>query len=184
MTLAPEALAFLGRPPASSTLAAKPVAGYAGKQCEQPNQHTKDPDMPKPKKTPRRNGPPTDLYDRIKAAITDAGKPLGRKEIVAYLGDPEATIAAALKKMADRGMLAPSGQSRNRVYRVAKAAKKAPAPSAAARKAKRLVMQYVPGPRFGVFEDGSVEVRLPDCRGTISGDDAAALHAFITKLRG
>lgn len=137
MSLDPAVLAFLGRPPATASLKARPVRGYAGSICEQPNQHTKENDMPR------------GVYER---------KP---KETPTQPQQPEST--------------------RRR--------KKKPAPAKKPRKASRrarpkLVMTRVPGPRFGVFEDGSVEVRLPDCRGTISGDDAAALHAFITKLRG
>ena len=137
MSLSPAALAFLGRPPETASTKARPVRGYAGKICEQPNQHTKEPDMPR------------GVYERKpKTAPADSA--------------PEAPEKKPRRKKAAKP---------------ARTARKAP------RRAARLVMQHVPGPRFGVFEDGSVEVRLPDCRGTISGDDAAALHAFITKLR-
>lgn len=40
------------------------------------------------------------------------------------------------------------------------------------------------GPRFGVFEDGSVQIATAECTGRMSGEDAAALVAFIGRLKG
>lgn len=79
---------------------------------------------------------------------------------------------------------APARPEKRKAAPAGKRVKKAATPRKAPRRAAKPVVPLAAGPRFGVFEDGSVEVRLPDCRGTISGDDAAALHAFITKLRG
>lgn len=38
------------------------------------------------------------------------------------------------------------------------------------------------GPRFGVFEDGSVEIRLASCAGIIAPDDARELVAFMGRI--
>lgn len=40
------------------------------------------------------------------------------------------------------------------------------------------------GARFGVFDDGSVEVRLPACAGTLAPDEATAFLDFIKRLQG
>lgn len=42
MSVAPEALAFLGRPPIAPTVTPRTVKGYAGSINEQQNQHTKE----------------------------------------------------------------------------------------------------------------------------------------------
>jgi type IV secretory pathway VirB10-like protein len=38
--------------------------------------------------------------------------------------------------------------------------------------------------RFGVFEDGSVIVAAPGCKGKLTGEEAADLVEFITRLKG
>lgn len=41
-----------------------------------------------------------------------------------------------------------------------------------------------PGPaRFGVFDDGSIELRLANCKGRMTQPEASQLLAFIEKLR-
>lgn len=55
------------------------------------------------------------------------------------------------------------------------------------RKARRGGRNAAPAPsvvrRFGVFDDGSVEVELPGCKGSMSGEEASELVAFIQRLR-
>lgn len=38
------------------------------------------------------------------------------------------------------------------------------------------------GPRFGVFEDGTIEIKLPTCTGVVGTDDARALVGFLRKI--
>lgn len=61
------------------------------------------------------------------------------------------------------------------------AKKKAKAPAAKVK--PKAPQKPASGPRFGVFEDGTVELRLAGCKGMIAPDDAAALHDFIARLR-
>lgn len=44
--------------------------------------------------------------------------------------------------------------------------------------------ERTPGPaRFGVFDDGSIELRLANCKGRMSQSEASQLLAFIERLR-
>ena len=49
-------------------------------------------------------------------------------------------------------------------------------------KAAKLVMEHVPGPRFGVFDDGSVTLNLPGCKGTIVPQEAREFLGFLAKI--
>lgn len=40
------------------------------------------------------------------------------------------------------------------------------------------------GARFGVFDDGSVQIATAECSGRLGAEDASALVAFITRLKG
>lgn len=50
-----------------------------------------------------------------------------------------------------------------------------------AKKAK-LVMEHVSGPKFGVFDDGSVTLNLPGCKGTIVPQEAREFLSFLAKI--
>lgn len=41
----------------------------------------------------------------------------------------------------------------------------------------------VSGPRFGVFDDGSVQIETEECRGKLNAGDASDLVAFIERLK-
>jgi hypothetical protein len=116
MSLAPEAIAFIGRPPA-----ALPIATRA---------HRMDGDITE------ENPMPTGVYPR-KPKATPAAKP----EAPAKARKPraKATPKAAPKSRTD-------------------------------------------GPRFGVFEDGTIELKLPTCTGVVGPDDARALVGFLRKI--
>ena len=50
-------------------------------------------------------------------------------------------------------------------------------------RAKRKAQQApADGPRFGVFEDGTIELKLPSCTGVVGTDDARALVGFLRKI--
>lgn len=38
------------------------------------------------------------------------------------------------------------------------------------------------GPRFGVFDDGSVTLKLPDCKGQIAPQEAREFLSFLAKI--
>lgn len=119
MSLAPEAIAFIGRPPA-----ALPIATRA---------HRMDGDITE------ENPIPTGVYPR-KPKATPAAKP----EAPAKVRKPRAKAKA-------------------------KAEPKVRAKAAT-------------GPRFGVFEDGTVELKLPTCSGVVGPDDARALVGFLKRI--
>lgn len=126
MRLAPEAAAFIGKPPAAPPHG-RAVRGYAGSINEQPNQHTKEGETM-----------PTGVYPRKKRAAKPVDKPVKP--------DAEAQRKAT----------------------VTKAAK--PKPNGNANR------------RFGVWDDGTVELSLPKCAGTIAAEDARQLVDFIARL--
>lgn len=71
----------------------------------------------------------------------------------------------------------------------AKPAKKKPGrkakakPEKAARKPRaKLVTEHVAGPRFGVFDDGSVTLNLPECKGQIAPVEAREFLGFLAKI--
>ena len=37
-------------------------------------------------------------------------------------------------------------------------------------------------PRFGVFDDGSVAIELPNCKGRLTGEEARVLVEFVQRL--
>lgn len=41
----------------------------------------------------------------------------------------------------------------------------------------------IDGPRFGVFDDGSVQISTASCSGSLTADDATALVDFIQRLK-
>lgn len=51
------------------------------------------------------------------------------------------------------------------------------------RKRSKAFAPSTSGRRFGVWDDGTVEVALPKCAGTIAPTDAAELVDFINRLR-
>ena len=52
----------------------------------------------------------------------------------------------------------------------------------AERKAKAMNGSPASGPRFGVFEDGTIELKLPGCSGTIAAEDARGLVGFLRRI--
>lgn len=52
----------------------------------------------------------------------------------------------------------------------------------APRVGRKALQAAASGPRFGVFEDGTIEVRLPSCSGVVGTDDARALVGFLRKI--
>lgn len=123
MSLAPEAIAFIGRPPA-----ALPIATRA---------HRMDGDITE------ENPMPTGVYPR-KPKATPAAKP----EAPAKVRKPRAKAKAKAEPKVR-----------------AKAAQKA-----------------TTGPRFGVFEDGTVELRLASCTGIIAPTEAREFLAFLKRI--
>lgn len=67
----------------------------------------------------------------------------------------------------------------------AKSEPKADAPPKAKRVRKpgaKIAMEHVPGPRFGVFDDGSVTLSLPGCKGQLVPQEAREFVAFLAKI--
>lgn len=129
MSLAPEAAAFLGRPPSTRNPNAKAVHGYAGGLMrEDPPAPTEAPEKPMPR----------GVYPRKKKAE----KPAQEK--------------------------APK--------------KRGPKPKAALRQIRALVDKAPAAARFGVFDDGTIEFRLPTCSGIIQPTEAREFLGFLKRI--
>lgn len=57
-----------------------------------------------------------------------------------------------------------------------------PPPPTKRKYTKRAKASAADGPRFGVFEDGTIELALPGCSGTIGAEDARALVGFLRRI--
>lgn len=148
MSLAPEAIAFIGRPPANRHPETKAVHGRAG-LARHGATSKPDADPTEPQETPMPRG----VYDRKKKAdpvvrTSDATRPAAKPE-------------APTKARKPRAKVKPKAEPKVR----AKAAAKATS-----------------GPRFSVFEDGAVELRLASCTGIIAPSEAREFLGFLKRI--
>ncbi|MBL0142638.1 MAG: hypothetical protein IPP91_11195 [Betaproteobacteria bacterium] len=83
-----------------------------------------------------------------------------------YVRKPKAAKAVEKQEAVKAKKPAAKVRKTTRAARATKATRKSPLKPASA-------------PRFGVFDDGTIELRLPGCTGTIGTDDAKELVGFM-----
>lgn len=93
------------------------------------------------------------------------------------LGEPDELTEEAMPRKASTEPK-PEPTTRKKRGRPAKAKPEKPA----RKPRQKLVMEHVAGPRFGVFDDGSVTLALPGCKGQMVPEEARDLVAFLAKL--
>jgi hypothetical protein len=126
-------------------------------------------------------------------------KPSTRGRAVHLLGEPDETTPAVDEKghvlptitpflaggakgetITPKGDFMPRGKRSNAEPIDEPLKRKKPGPKPGAKRKARAIAV----PRFGVFEDGSVQVNLPGCTGMLAPDEAQALVAFIGTRKG
>jgi hypothetical protein len=108
------------------------------------------------------------------------------RQIAKATGMPSSTVTIALKALKSTGLA--SQQRQGKQWHWTKSAPGGPdaAPSkpAASRKSAARQAGRTPRgtaePRFGFFSDGSVHIEAAKCAGTLTGDEAGRLVAFLT----
>jgi hypothetical protein len=108
--------------------------------------------------------------------FTSTPQPAKRGRVVTKLTDDELKGADMPRGVYDRKQKTETDTPTE--PKAAKAPKRRKAPIRAARKARTQATE----PQFGVFNDGSVQINVPACKGALTRDEASALLGFIQHL--